>query len=48
MKITNIKPYFYANVSFLFFEKNVKFKINNQKRFDIQTISRIYFEYQMI
>lgn len=48
MKFTNNKPYFDANVSFLNFENSLKFKINNEKRFDIQTISRIYFDYQMI
>ena len=48
MKFTNNKPYFDANVSFLIFENSLKFKINNEKRFDIQTICRIYFDYQMI
>ena len=48
MKFTNNKPYFDANVSFLNFENSLKFKINNEKRFDIQTIIRIYFDYQMI
>ena len=48
MKFTNNKSYFYANVSFLNFENSLKFKINNEKRFDIQTIIRIYFDYQMI
>ena len=48
MKFTNNKSYFNANVSFLNFENSLKFKINNEKRFDIQTIYRIYFEYQMI
>ncbi len=48
MKITNNKPYFNANVSFLIYENSLKFKINNEKRFDIQTICHIYFDYQMI
>ena len=48
MKFTNNKSYFYANVSFLNFENSLKIKINNEKRFDIQTIIRIYFDYQMI
>lgn len=48
MKITNKKTYFDANVSFLFFENSLNLKINNEKRFDIQTIYRIYFDYQMI
>ena len=48
MKFTNNKSYFDANVSFLNFENSLKFKINSEKRFDIQTICRIYFDYQII
>ena len=48
MKFTNNKSYFDANVSFLNFENSLNFKINNQKRFDNQTIYPIYFDYQMI
>ena len=48
MKMKKLKSLYYHNVSTNKFEDSLNFKINNQKRFDNQTIYPIYFDYQMI